>query len=72
MTFYNPYIILIGGNTGNWCKNDVWILKINKVPFSWKKINLPNAPCPRVYFSICLNRNRDRADMIYLFGGRDN
>ena len=43
MVFFKPYILVVGGNIGNDPSNDVWMLSIDKSPFSWKKLNFNNS-----------------------------
>jgi protein phosphatase len=37
MVFNKPHLIIFAGNSGNKVENDVWILNIQKGPFSWLK-----------------------------------
>jgi protein phosphatase len=44
-------LVVFGGNTGNETVNDVWILNVEKSPFSWLKVEFQTSPIPRAYHS---------------------
>jgi protein phosphatase len=35
MKLGKPFLVVFGGNTGTIPVNDVWILNIEKIPYSW-------------------------------------
>lgn len=36
MVFFKPFLIVFGGNTGTTAVNDVWVLNVDKAPYSWQ------------------------------------
>ena len=36
--FNKPYLLVFGGNTGSEPVNDIWVLNVDKAPFSWLKL----------------------------------
>ena len=38
ITYCKPFLIVFGGNTGSEPVNDVWVLNVEKAPFSWSKV----------------------------------
>lgn len=63
--------MVFGGNTGTIPVNDVWVLNIEKVPYSWQNINCGNIkPSPRVYHAGALCQVGSASGMIVIFGGR--
>ena len=43
IVFSKPYLIVFGGNTGTEPVNDVWVLNVDKAPFSWIALELEKA-----------------------------
>ena len=55
IAFSKPHIIVFGGNTGSETVNDVWVLNVDKAPFSWTKLETQGElPRVRVYHSAAL------------------
>ena len=40
IVFIKPYLLVFGGNTGTEPVNDVWVLNVDKAPFSWISLEL--------------------------------
>ena len=71
MVFAKPFLIVFGGNTGTVPVNDVWILNLEKAPYSWNKFQPENdQPCVRVYHSASLCNTGSANGMMVIFGGR--
>ena len=72
IVFFQPYIVIIGGNVENQPpSNEIWALNIDKPPFEWEKLNFKGKiPKPRVYHSASIWKNKDKGDMVLIFGGR--
>jgi protein phosphatase len=63
--------VVFGGNTGVTPVNDVWILNIEEIPYTWQNINCGSVkPSPRVYHSGALCKVGSASGMIVIFGGR--
>jgi protein phosphatase len=43
IVFSEPYLIMFGENTGTESFNDVWVLNVDKAPFSWVNLELEKA-----------------------------
>ena len=43
IVFSKPYLIVFGGNTVSESVNDVWVLNVDKAPFSWIGLDLEKA-----------------------------
>jgi hypothetical protein len=56
IVFSKPYLLVFGGNTGSKPVNSVWVLNVDKAPFSWVELEVAgNAqPSERVYHSAAL------------------
>ena len=69
LIYINPCIYLFGGNlSSNLLSNDVYFINLNKIPYSWIKINFSNdlkIPCQRMYHSVCVYDNK-----MIIVGGR--
>ncbi len=69
LVYINPCIYLFGGNlSSNLLSNDVYFINLNKIPYSWIKINFSNdlkIPCQRMYHSVCVYDNK-----MIIVGGR--
>ncbi len=74
LSFMKPYIVLFGGNTGSQPANDTWILNLEKSPFTWEKLDLPenSIPSPRLYHAAGLCSKGNAQGMMIIFGGRDS
>ena len=73
IVFNRPHLIVFGGNTGTEAVADVWILNVDRSPFSWSKPELPGeCPAPRVYHSAALCQTGAANGMMVIFGGRTN
>jgi hypothetical protein len=69
--FAKPYLLVFGGNTGTEPVNDVWVLNVDKAPFSWVKVESQGeAPHVRVYHSASLCNTGSANGMMVIFGGR--
>ncbi len=73
LCYMKPFIVIFGGNSGNKPENDVWIITLEKTPFSWTKLDLPddNLPSPRLYHASGLCTKGNAQGMMIIFGGRD-
>ena len=69
LVYINPCIYLFGGNlSSNLLSNDVYYINLNKIPYSWIKINISNdskVPYQRMYHSVCVYDNK-----MIIVGGR--
>jgi len=71
MTLCKPYLYVFGGNTGTVATNDLWCLNIEKIPFTWVKVQCNSEqPTPRVYHSAAQCLGGSAAGMLLIFGGR--
>lgn len=72
IVFFKPNLIVFGGNVGNEPVNDVWLLNVEKGPFTWKKLEFETNPQPskRVYHSAALCTSGTASGMMVVFGGR--
>ena len=69
--FNKPYLIVYGGNTGSEPVNDVWVLNVDKAPFSWLKLETAgDCPSTRVYHSAAMCTMGSATGMMVTFGGR--
>jgi len=70
LIFISPSIFLFGGNlSSNLLSNDVFLINLNNIPYSWIKINISNdskIPSPRMYHSFCVYDNK-----MIIIGGRN-
>lgn len=73
LCFLKPYIIVFGGNTGSQPTNDVWIINLDKAPFTWAKLELNEEalPTPRLYHAAGICTKGNAQGMMIAFGGRD-
>ena len=70
ITYNRPHLVVFGGNTGNETVNDVWILNVEKSPFSWLKVEFQQSPVPRAYHSTVICTQGYANGMIVVYGGR--
>lgn len=66
---------MYGGNTGNETISDVWVLNVDKSPFTWERLTFPSeSPLPdsRVYHTSALCTTGMANGMIVIFGGRNS
>ena len=71
LTYSRPFLIVFGGNIGQEPVNDLWILNIEKSPFSWLKLDPKSeSPIARVYHSAAYCQSGSANGMIVVFGGR--
>lgn len=73
MAFHKPNIILYGGNIGSMCQSDIWVLDVDRTPFTWKEVPLSsNTPRPpaRVYHTADICLDGPASGMMVVFGGR--
>jgi diadenosine tetraphosphatase ApaH/serine/threonine PP2A family protein phosphatase len=71
LTYAKPFLVAFGGNTGSEPVNDTWCLSIEKLPYSWQKLDTKSEmPLARVYHSAALCRHGPAMGMIVIFGGR--
>ena len=55
LAYLKPYFILFGGNVNSKLTNDVWLINLNNVQFSWQKIEFAKKrpePLPRLYHAV--------------------
>ena len=73
MCYMKPYIVVFGGNTVSQPTNEVWIIPLEKSPFSWAKLELPEdtLPSPRLYHASGICTKGNAQGMMIVFGGRD-
>lgn len=66
-----PNLVIFGGNNGTDTVNDVWILNIEKSPYTWVKLPIiGDIPSPRTYHSASLCTFGSATGMMVVFGGR--
>ena len=71
LVFSKPFLIVFGGIPGNDPSNDVFILNVEKSPFTWIKIeNIQEIPPVRVYHSASLCNTGSGKGMMVIYGGR--
>eukprot|EP00918_Siedleckia_nematoides_P005801 GHVU01012710.1.p1 GENE.GHVU01012710.1~~GHVU01012710.1.p1 ORF type:complete len:385 (+),score=53.33 GHVU01012710.1:236-1390(+) len=73
MVYHKPNLVVVGGNNGKDCFNDIWFMDVEKSPFRWHMVSLPRQarqPPPRVYHSSDLCTDGPAKGMIVVFGGR--
>eukprot|EP00927_Polykrikos_kofoidii_P077039 TRINITY_DN7402_c0_g1_i7.p1 TRINITY_DN7402_c0_g1~~TRINITY_DN7402_c0_g1_i7.p1 ORF type:complete len:854 (+),score=114.66 TRINITY_DN7402_c0_g1_i7:108-2669(+) len=73
MIFNKPLLIVFGGNNGQAAECDIWVLDVERSPFTWNEVNglmHMRAPLPRVYHSAQVCREGPAAGMMVVFGGR--
>jgi protein phosphatase len=73
MCYMKPYIVVFGGNTVSHPTNEVWIIPLEKSPFSWTRLELPDdtLPSPRLYHASGICTKGNAQGMMIVFGGRD-
>ena len=73
LAFMKPYFVLFGGNINSHVSNDVWIISLDNIQYSWEKIDFGSAPepSPRLYHSCGFSQSGNAQGMMILFGGRD-
>ena len=74
LSYLKPYFVLFGGNENSQLYNDVWIISLETLQYSWQKVEFPNntpIPCSRLYHSLILFQYGQSQEMLLLFGGRD-
>ena len=80
MTYINPNVFLFGGssnfgqNNKKYFLNDVWILRTDKTPFNWIKLDIKHSSIltSRLYHTVCVyNKINGTNSSIVLFGGRN-
>jgi protein phosphatase len=73
LVFYQPYILIIGGNIeGQPPSNEIWCLNIDNPPFEWERLVIKSKlPEPRVYQSSTIWKNDEKGDMVLMYGGRN-
>ena len=63
--------MVFAGNTGSEAVSDVWVLNVDKAPFSWLKLETKGEdPTTRVYHSAALCSMGSATGMMVIFGGR--
>eukprot|EP00927_Polykrikos_kofoidii_P077036 TRINITY_DN7402_c0_g1_i1.p1 TRINITY_DN7402_c0_g1~~TRINITY_DN7402_c0_g1_i1.p1 ORF type:complete len:859 (+),score=127.67 TRINITY_DN7402_c0_g1_i1:351-2579(+) len=73
MIFNKPLLIVFGGNNGQQAEGDIWVLDVERSPFTWNEVNVMThmrTPLPRVYHSAEVCREGPAAGMMVVFGGR--
>ena len=72
MVYNKPYLIIFGGNSASRVENDVWLLNLQRGPFTWVKYEFDSSrvPCPRVYHSAALCEEGKATGMMVVYGGR--
>lgn len=72
IVFSKPNLLVFGGNTGTEPVNDVWCLNVDKAPFTWENLRLPqqDKPCVRAYHASALCTTGSASGMMVTFGGR--
>ena len=72
LSFFDPFLIIFGGNTGIDPSNDAWFLNVGKGPFAWTKIlSTSELLSPRVYHSGAQCMAGSATGMMITFGGRN-
>ena len=57
LSYLKPYFVLFGGNEKSQVYNDVWIISLETLQYSWQKVEFPSnstIPCSRLYHSLIL------------------
>ena len=71
IVFSKPHLLVFGGNTGSEAVNDVWVLHVERAPFSWAKVDVTSENPPvRVYHSAAMCLTGSAQGMMVIFGGR--
>eukprot|EP00927_Polykrikos_kofoidii_P077037 TRINITY_DN7402_c0_g1_i3.p1 TRINITY_DN7402_c0_g1~~TRINITY_DN7402_c0_g1_i3.p1 ORF type:complete len:872 (+),score=108.25 TRINITY_DN7402_c0_g1_i3:285-2618(+) len=73
MIFNKPLLIVFGGNNGQQAECDIWVLDVERSPFTWNEVTVMmhmRTPLPRVYHSAGVCREGPAAGMMVVFGGR--
>ena len=69
--FVKPHLLIFGGNTGSESVSDVWMLNVERGPFSWVKLEIKGeVPPVRVYHSAAVCMTGYAMGMMVIFGGR--
>jgi hypothetical protein len=74
LAYLKPYFVLFGGNVNSKLTNDVWLINLNNVQFSWQKIDFAKKrpePLPRLYHAVGFSQSGNVHGMMILYGGRD-
>ena len=75
LVFIKPHIVVFGGNSGNESLNDVWLMNLEKSPYSWFLVELRGRverPPARVYHAAGVCNAGAANGMMVVFGGRGN
>lgn len=71
LIYFKPNLLIFGGNNGTDTVNDVWMLNVEKAPFTWTKLDIMgDLPPGRTYHSASLCTSGSATGMIVVFGGR--
>ena len=71
ISFVKPHLLIFGGNTGSESVSDVWMLNVERGPFSWVKLDIKgDVPPVRVYHSASVCMTGYAMGMMVIFGGR--
>lgn len=71
ISFVKPHLLIFGGNTGSESVSDVWMLNVERGPFSWVKLDIKGEMPPvRVYHSAAVCMTGYAMGMMVIFGGR--
>jgi len=71
LAYSKPNLLVFGGNNGTDTVNDVWILNVEKAPFTWVKLETTgDSPPARTYHSAALCSSGSATGMMVIFGGR--
>jgi len=71
LVYFKPNLLIFGGNNGTDAVNDVWLLNVEKAPFTWAKLDIAGElPPGRTYHSASLCTSGTATGMIVIFGGR--
>lgn len=69
--YVKPHLLIFGGNTGSESVSDVWMLNVERGPFSWVKLEIKGeVPPVRVYHSAAVCMTGYAMGMMVIFGGR--
>jgi hypothetical protein len=70
INYNRPFLVVLGGNTGQESVNDTWVHNVERSPFQWLKLELSIVPKARAYHTTVLCTQGYANGMIVLFGGR--
>lgn len=71
LVYFKPNLLIFGGNNGTDTVNDVWMLNVEKAPFTWTRLEVVGeSPPGRTYHSASLCSSGSATGMIVVFGGR--